>query len=99
MKFSLNIFVIRVVSGYSGLCLKPIPDPNKIRVRRVDSNIIHTRLAQTHTRIIISGSDSSSRVGLVLPGLSRINGRAKNFEDGGIKICTAEKFDKRTLIV
>ena len=57
------------MSGCSGLCLKPIPDPNKIRVRRVDPNITHTRLAQTHTRIIISGSGSGSRVELVLPGL------------------------------
>ena len=64
------------MSGGSGLCLKPIPDPNKIRVRRVDPNITHTRLAQTHTRIIISGLGlgSGSRVGLVLPGLGVVGG-------------------------
>ena len=49
----------------------PIPDPNLIRVKRVDPFLTRTRICPTHTRKFGSGSGSGlgRRVGYKLPGL------------------------------
>ena len=49
----------------------PIPDPNLIRVKRVDPFLTRTRICPTHTRKFGSGSGSGRRVGYKLPGLNR----------------------------